>query len=243
MVAARRAARFGLNLVIETALNFGIGFMSAALLGLLFVPLLYRRASRQAIRRAIAATPYAPEEIRADKDQLRAKLAVSTRQLEMSVAAMKAKTMSKLAELGYKSDFIDRLRNELGEKDATIFALADRNKNLHERLTAAEEEFEIRSSALREAEQVIAEKEAELVKLVSELGEHSAIAENQRAEIDALRVQVEEIKTSVADYENALQETALRLRRDEDDGDVPWADSAEANDEFVSIGAHRVRRS
>jgi chromosome segregation ATPase len=229
--------------VIETALNFGIGFLSAVLLGLLLVPLLLKRAVSQAVHRALAAAPYSTEEIRADKEQLRAKLAVSTRQLETSVAAMKAKTMSKIAELGYKTDFINQLRHEIGEKEATIFALAGRNKSLHERLTAAEEEFEIRSSALREAEEVIADKEAELVRLVTELGEHSTIANVQRAEIDALRTQVEDIKTSIADYENTLEETVLRLRRDDAEADTPWTDLAEANDEFASLGGHRNRRT
>ncbi len=230
-------------LVIETALNFGIGFLSAVLLGLLFVPLLLKRAVSRAVHRAVAATPYSAEEIRADKEQLRAKLAVSTRQLEISVAAMKVKTMSKLAELGYKTDFIDQLRHEIGEKEATIFALAGRNKSLHEKLTATEEEFEIRNGALREAEEVIADKEAELVKLVTELGEHSTIANIQRAEIDALRTQVEDIKTSIADYENTLGETVLRLRRDDAESEAPWADLVDTNDEFATLTRHRTRRS
>lgn len=226
----------------ETVFNFGVGFLSAALLAALLVPLLVKRASRRAVGRAIAATPYAPEEIRSDKDELRAKLAVSTRQLEMSVAVMKAKTLSKIAELGQKGDFIDQLKNEIGEKDAAIAALADRNKNLHEKLLAAEKEFELRSRALREAEEVIAGKEAELAELVAELGEHSAIVDNQRAEIDAMRVQIEEIRTSVTDYENALNEMTWGLKRDEAACRASLPPLVGTNDGFASRGAHRTRR-
>lgn len=240
---ARAAARFGLNGVIEAAVNFGIGFLSAALLGLLFAPLLHKRALRRAIHRVISATPYATEEMRADKDELRAKLAASTRQLEMSVADMKAKTMSKLAELGQKTDFIGQLKSEIDERETTIFALQGRNKTLHEKLAATEDEFEITGSALREAEEVIADKEAELVRLVTELGEHSTMAHRQRAEIDALRMQVEEIKTSVADYENALEETALRFARAEQDGEAPAAELDEAREEYVRLATRRGRRS
>jgi len=198
---------------------------------------------RLAVRRIISATPYSSDEIRADKDQLRAKLAVSTRDLEMGVAAMKAKTMSRLAELGQKTDVITQLKNAIGEKTAMISALESRNKSLQQQLLAAEEEFEIRVSALREADSVIADKEAELVRLVTELGEHSTIANRQRAEIVALRTEAEAIKASVTDYEVALKETVLRLAHDEEEGEAPWMDLAEPRNEFAGHGARRGRRS
>ena len=48
----------------------------------------------------------------------------------MSVEQLKTKTTSQLAELGKKSDAINRLKIELGEKTATIFALEARDKAL-----------------------------------------------------------------------------------------------------------------
>ncbi len=68
--------------------------------------------------------------IQADKDQLRAEFAMSARRLEMSVDQLKNKTTSQLAELGKKgkSDAINRMKIELGEKNATIFALEARRK-------------------------------------------------------------------------------------------------------------------
>ena len=78
--------------MIEPIMYFGIGFLVAALLGLLFVPLVHNRAVRLTMRRLEAATPLSIAEIRADKDQLRAEFAMSTRRLEMSVEQMKAKT-------------------------------------------------------------------------------------------------------------------------------------------------------
>ena len=86
------------------------------------------------MRRLEAATPLSMAEIQADKDQLRAEFAMSTRRLEMSVEQMKAKTTSQLAELGKKTDAINRLKVELGEKTATIFALEAREKSLKDQL-------------------------------------------------------------------------------------------------------------
>ncbi len=106
--------------MIEPIMYFGIGFLLAALLGLLFVSLVHNRAVRLTMRRVEAATPISVAEIRADKDQLRAEFAMSTRRLEMSVEQMKAKTTHQLADLGKKSEVINHLKKELGEKTATI---------------------------------------------------------------------------------------------------------------------------
>src|SRR5271167_2049979 len=150
--------------MVEPIMFFGIGFLVASLLGLLFIPLVHGRAVRLTMRRLEAATPLSIAEIRADKDQLRAEFAMSTRRLEMSVEQMKAKTTGQLAELGKKTDAINHLKRELGEKTATIFTLEARDKSLREQLRATEEEFQIKSISLREAERTLADKEAELNK-------------------------------------------------------------------------------
>src|ERR1017187_7148335 len=166
--------------MVEPIMYFGIGFLVAALLGLMFVPLVHSRAVRLTMRRLEAATPLSIAEIRADKDQLRAEFAMSTRRLELGVETMKAKTTNQLAELGKKTDAINHLKKELGEKTAAIFALETRDKTLRDQLRATEEEFEIKSSSLREAERILADKEAELTKLLGELGERSMMADSQR---------------------------------------------------------------
>ena len=78
--------------MIEPIMYFGIGFLMAGLLGLVLIPLVHNRAVRLTMRRLEAATPISLAEIQADKDQLRAEFAMSTRRLELSVEQMKAKT-------------------------------------------------------------------------------------------------------------------------------------------------------
>src|ERR1700759_3015699 len=149
------------SLMIEPVMFFGIGFLVAALLGLLFVPLVHNRAVRLTMRRLEAATPLSIAEIRADKDQLRAEFAMSTRRLEMSVEKMKAKTTTQLAELGKKTDAINHLKKELGEKTATIFALEARDRTLRDQLRATEDEFAVKTSAMLEAQRALSDKESE----------------------------------------------------------------------------------
>src|SRR5579872_1986158 len=120
--------------MIEPIMYFGIGFLVAALIGLIVLPLVHGRAVRLTMRRLEAATPVSIAEIQADKDQLRAEFAMSTRRLEMSVEQLKAKSSGQLAELGKKTDAINLLKAELGEKTATILALEARDQALRDEL-------------------------------------------------------------------------------------------------------------
>jgi chromosome segregation ATPase len=222
--------------MVEPIMYFGIGFLVAALLCLLFIPLVHNRAVRLTMKRLEAATPLSIAEIRADKDQLRAEFAMSTRRLEMSVEKMKTKTTSQLAELGKKSDAINQLKKELGEKTATIFALEARDKTQREQLRASEEEFQIKSGALREAERVLADKESELTKLLAELGERSMIADTQRTEIAAFRTQVEAMKVGVAENERAVQEAETRLAKERTDADAITSELTAARGRLGDLG-------
>ena len=106
--------------MIEPIMYLAIGFLISMLFGLMIVPLVHNRAVRLTTKRMEAATPLSMAEIQADKDQLRAEFAMSARRLEMSVDKLKHQTTSQLAELGKKSDAINRLKMELGEKNAAI---------------------------------------------------------------------------------------------------------------------------
>src|SRR5256886_17031013 len=120
--------------MIEPIMFVGIGFLVAGLLVIGVIPLVPARAVRLTQRRIEALTPLSMAEIQADKDQLRAEFAMSTRRLEMSVEQMKAKTSSQLAEIGKKSEAIGRLKLELGEKTAALFAIEAREQQLLEDL-------------------------------------------------------------------------------------------------------------
>jgi chromosome segregation ATPase len=180
--------------MIEPIMYFAIGFLFAALVGLVVVPLVHSRAVRLTMRRLEAAAPLSMAEIQADKDQLRAEFAMSTRRLEMSVEQLKTKSTSQLAELGKKGDAINRLKVELGEKTATIFALEARDKNLRDQLRATEEEFAVKTSAMHEAQRALSDKQAELAGLTGELDDRSTLADSQKIEIIALKTQVDALK-------------------------------------------------
>src|SRR6201998_4249887 len=127
--------------MVEPIMFVGIGFLIAGLLVIGVIPLVHARAVRLTMRRLEALTPLSMAEIQADKDQLRAEFAMSTRRLEMSVEQMKMKTSSQLAEIGKKSDAIGRLKLELGEKAAALLAAEAKITTMTEELEATTSEF------------------------------------------------------------------------------------------------------
>jgi chromosome segregation ATPase len=185
--------------MVEPIMYLAIGFLLSMLVGLMIVPLVHNRAVRLTTRRLEAATPLSMAEIQADKDQLRAEFAMSARRLEMSVDQLKNKTTSQLAELGKKSDAINRMKIELGEKNATIFSLEAREKAVKEQLRATEEEFTAKTEALRDAEQALKNKQNDLAKINVELSDRSMMAESRQVELVAVRAQIDELKNRVGD--------------------------------------------
>ncbi len=198
--------------MIEPIMYFGIGFLFAALIGIVVVPLVHGRAVRLTMRRLEAATPLSMAEIQADKDQLRAEFAMSTRRLEMSVEQLKTRSTSQFAELGKKGDAINRLKIELGEKTATIFSLEARDKSLRDQLRATEEEVVVKTSAMHDAQRALSDKQAELAKLTGDLDERSTLANSQKIEIVALRTQADALKEHLDGAGHELK--AVEDRRD-----------------------------
>ena len=162
--------------MIEAIMYFGIGFLVATLLGLLFIPLVHNRAARLTTKRLEASTPLSMVEIRADRDHLRAEFAISTRRLEMTIEELKAKTSTQLPELGKKTDAINQLKKELAEKKVTSAALEARDRTLRDQLRATEKELQMKSNALLEAERQLADNQAELAKMWAGLGKRSLVA-------------------------------------------------------------------
>jgi chromosome segregation ATPase len=222
--------------MIEPIMYFGLGFLAAALIGLIIVPFVHGRAVRLTVRRLEAATPLSMAEIQADKDQLRAEFAMSTRRLEMSVEQLKNKSTGQLADLGKKNDVINRLKMELGEKAATIFALEARDRGIKDQLRATEDELAVKTGALRETERTLADKESELGKYTAQLTETSATSDSQRIEIVSLKTQVENLKDQVAGLGKEVKETSERYAREKEAGEKATKELAEERGNVANLG-------
>ncbi len=187
--------------MIEPIMFVGIGFLVAGLLVIGVIPLVHARAVRLTMRRIEALTPLSMAEIQADKDQLRAEFAMSTRRLEMSVEQLKAKTTNQLTELGKKSEAIGRLKLELSEKTAQMMALEAKEKQLAEDVLYSQNDLTARIKTLNDTERALAETEAKLAAITAQYNEYVSNADGNRIDIVTLRAQTEVLKGQVESYE------------------------------------------
>jgi chromosome segregation ATPase len=137
----------------------------------------------------------------------------------MNVEQLKNKTTSQLAELGKKSDAINRMKIELGEKNATIFSLEAREKAVKEQLRATEEEFAAKTELLRNAESALTDKQGELARINNELNDRAMTADSRQVELVAVRTQIEELKGRVGDAEKEFSTTQARLTQERADSE------------------------
>ncbi|CAN5265767.1 hypothetical protein BH10PSE10_BH10PSE10_24480 [soil metagenome] len=221
--------------MVEPIMYLAIGFLVSSLFGLMIMPLVHNRAVRLTTKRLEAATPLSMAEIQADKDQLRAEFAMSARRLEMSVEQLKNKTSSQLAELGKKSDAINRLKIELGEKNAAIFSLEAREKAMKDQLRATEEEFSAKTQSLRAAEQQLADKQAELAKLNSNLSQSAMTAESRQVELVAVRSQIELLQSRVNDAEKEVATSQQRLTDHRSNAETATRDLTDARGKVENL--------
>jgi chromosome segregation ATPase len=193
--------------MIESIMFMGIGFLVAGLLVIGIIPLVHARAVRLTMRRLEALTPLSMAEIQADRDQLRAEFAMSTRRLEMSVEQMRAKTTSQLAEIGKKSEEVGRLKLELGERTAALFALEAKENQLNDDLQGLRNELAAKVSAFEETERMLAPTQSELTQVTGNFRE----SDSQRVELMALRAQIEVLKSQIESFEQEVKGLRDRL--------------------------------
>jgi chromosome segregation ATPase len=187
--------------MIESMMYIGIGFLVAGLLVIGVIPLVHARAVRLTMRRLEADNPLSMAEIAAEKDQLRAEFAMTMSRLEMTVEQLKAKTTSQLAELGKKGEAIGRIKFELSEKTAALFALEAKERQLSEDLATTQDELAAKTAALEKAERAFATTQSDLAQVTASFNDTSVAAGGQRTEAMALRAQTDALKGQVESYE------------------------------------------
>jgi len=191
--------------MVEQIMIFGIGFLAASLCGLLLVPLIHNRAVRLTKKRLEAAAPLSIAELQADKDQLRAEFAMSTRWLELLVEQLKAESAGQLAELGKKTDAINLFKIELDEKTKQIDQFQANNAKLQDRANAVSIELSAKDILLQETVRMLASKEAEIAKITGDLNERALSTDSQRVEIITLRTQVFAFKDQIDDLRTKIE--------------------------------------
>ena len=135
---------------------FVLGALAAGLLALTVTPAIWRRANRLSFARIEAGMPMSLAEIQAEKDQLRAEFAVSTRRLEMEVGRLGEREATHVIDMNVKRDEIARLTAAEAARAEMARQLEERVARLTGEVGATEEKLNDAHAELVERNQRIA---------------------------------------------------------------------------------------
>jgi chromosome segregation ATPase len=195
--------------VLEGILYFVLGFLSSALIALMISPAIWNRAVVLTRKRIEASVPLTLNEIQADKDQLRAEFAMSTRRLEMSVEELRDKASRQVIEINRKRDELAKLAEESRERIHTISELESRASDLREQLRVREEQLANTSQRLDETRAKLEARALELENLRTKLSQTETEADSHRIEVVAKQTVVDSLSDRMEDAEH--RERAMRL--------------------------------
>ena len=152
-------------MVIENIMYFALGLLVAGLVSLIILPAVWKRAVRLTKRRIEAATPITMAEFRADKDQLRAEFALSTRRLEMNVETLRKRLAEQLGDVNQKRSDLGLLRAERDQHLAVVKELEAREAELRARVAELEREGTDLAQRLRMRDRELSTRSEEITRL------------------------------------------------------------------------------
>ncbi|WP_157959816.1 hypothetical protein [Devosia submarina] len=216
-------------MLIENMMYFAMGVLVAGLLALIILPAVWKRAVRLTKRRIEAATPITMAEFRADKDQLRAEFALTTRRLEVNIETLRAKLTESLAEVNQKRADIATLQAERDGHLRQIAELEKQHGELRDRVAQLEREA---AEQLEGANQASAENAVALADMPE-----AADGENGAKNVDGDDLVIAQARIASAESRlNALlSETGSTVEISAGGAEQPLADKLTQEAELESL--------
>lgn len=191
--------------MIEFALLFGLGFLSAALAVMLIAPAVHRRVVRYTENRIQATLPISPQEVRAQRDMARAVYAAENARTRQELVGERDKAVALQLKNDTLSDEAKRLHAEGTDLRTHIDTLDTEAAEGRSRLRASESQIQQLKAVIGETEDAAAAKDAEIENLRQRQARLIADSDNLRIDLSTRDTELENVKVRL---------TALRDERD-----------------------------
>ena len=216
--------------MLESGLFFTLGFLAAALLALMVAPAIWRRAVSLTRQRIESSVPLTLNEIQADKDQLRAEFAMSTRRLEVSLDELKERAAEQMIEINRRRDEALALEDVQAKKQEKIAELQGQSDELRAEMRDREEKLSKASLNLANIEAQLVEKTGETERLehryqevIAEFDDQKNVLVSNETRLGTVSDEARALKTKLKEMQDALntvseQKTAAEaaLKREKD---------------------------
>ena len=206
-----------------------MGFMAAALLVMLVAPAVHQRVVRYTENRLKATMPLSPQEIRAQKDMVRALYAAENAKTQHDLTREREKTIGLTLRNETISGEAARLVAETKELKVQIEDMSTEAADLRSRLRRGDVEMSTMRETLKRVEIAAAAKDVELedrahriARLISDIDTMRIEAMSRDTEIDTLKTRIQGMRDEREDLrrENKLlgkraKDAELRLAQEE----------------------------
>jgi chromosome segregation ATPase len=199
--------------VLESGLFFILGFLCAMLLALLVAPAIWRRAVALTRKRIESAVPLSVNEMRGEKDRLRAEFAMTQRRLEKSVDELKAKSAEQLIDINRRRDEMNKLEETALERNVEIEALQAQSKKLRDDLASREDELSETKFKLADVETRFEDQSLNLNSLTSDYRKVVDQFDDQKIEMVTRDTKLASVQDETRDSKRLLTERAKEIEK------------------------------
>lgn len=198
--------------MIQTLLFFGLGFLTATFIGLLFAPAFRRRTERLTTRRIEARLPLTRDEIQADKDRIRAESALKQRKVEIELKSARERVAEQTVELDRKRQALDAHGEELAARDTRIAELEAETAGVRSTLVETEDKLTHLEDRLVSEHAGSFSRKSEIDRLNSLYEDASLTATSRQIEVAQREMDIDRLSTDLASLRNQRNETDRKLR-------------------------------
>jgi len=216
-----------------------LGFLLASLIALFLAPPLWRRAVRVTTKKLMQQSPRMIDEGQADRDQMRAEFAISTRKMEVKIERLKEASDTHLIDLSKAEKKTDRLQGKIEslqggleksekklegkslEADKLLGELAGKNEQLTaqtERLTRQTELLNAQAATLEENTFELEARKLKITEYAAQESDFSAIISQLNLELEELRSLHKQHEISKETGDTAHELEYKRLNREIQNG-------------------------
>ena len=196
--------------VIEYALLFGLGFLAAAMIVMLSAPAMHRRVVLYTENRLKATMPLSPQEIRAQKDMVRALYAAENAKTTQELLRERELAVSLKLATDTLSREASRLMADNQDLHVQINEMSVEAADFRSKVRRAEVEAVNLKEALRRTEESLAAKDLEISAFARRIERIMADVDNLKIERTTRETEIENLKMRM----QALRDEREELRRD-----------------------------
>jgi DNA repair exonuclease SbcCD ATPase subunit len=195
---------------MQSSLVFVLGFLSAGFIALIVAPMVWRRAVALTRKRIEASVPLTLTEIQADKDRMRAEFAMATRRLEINFKNFREKAAAQIVEINRNREELKQLMAERTERHEALTRLEVQAGEVRAELHRREDELQVLTEKLEEAENLLEQRAAEIEKLGRMYDDASFTSSNRQLEIVARENEIEKLNNDMATLRSERREIDRR---------------------------------